>query len=55
VTHITSAAQVRIFAGGIPSDFKVFKELMDFHSMQGQTKGWNFIQALLLVFRSTIG
>jgi len=32
---------------GIRTDFEVFEELVDLHSMQGQTKGSVFTQALL--------
>jgi hypothetical protein len=36
-----------IFACGVTPDFEVFVELVDLHSMQDQTEGSHFIQALL--------
>lgn len=36
-----------IFARGVISDFEVFKELVNLHSMQGQRKESDFTQALL--------
>jgi hypothetical protein len=43
-TDITSTVQICIFAHSVSSDFQVFEGL---HSMQGHTKGLDFIQALL--------
>jgi hypothetical protein len=40
---ITSVAQMCIFVCGIMSDFEVFEELVDLHSIQGQIKGLDFI------------
>jgi len=44
---ITSTAQICIFARDVRSDFEVFEEHGDLHSMQGHTKGCDFIHALL--------
>jgi hypothetical protein len=46
-TDITSTTQMSISAGGVTFDFEVFEELVDLHSMQGQTKKLDFIQSLL--------
>jgi hypothetical protein len=51
---ITLATQMCIFACGVTSDFEVFEELADLHSMQSQKKGSDFMWALLCVFRSII-
>jgi hypothetical protein len=40
-----------IHAHGVTSDFKVFQELVDLHLMQGQTRGSNFLEALLCSFK----
>jgi hypothetical protein len=44
---ITSTAQMCVFACGVTSDFEMFEEHVNLHSIQGQTKGLDFILALL--------
>jgi hypothetical protein len=45
-TDITSTSEIRIFAGGVTSDFEMFEELVDLH--QGNAKRSDIFQALLL-------
>jgi hypothetical protein len=44
---ITSTVHIFVFSRGVTADFEVFEELVDLHSMQGQTKGSDYVQALL--------
>jgi hypothetical protein len=46
-TDITATMHLCIFAHGITSDFEVFEEVVAIQSMQGQTKGLDFLQTLL--------
>jgi hypothetical protein len=44
--NITATVQMCILAHGI-TNFEMFEEIVDLHSMQSQTKGSHFIKALL--------
>jgi hypothetical protein len=48
---ITSSSMhvVCMFARGVTSDFEVFQEVVELDSLQGKTRGSNFIQALQVV------
>jgi len=41
---------VNIFAYGVTSDFEFFEEMLHLHSMRGQKKGSDFIQALITMW-----
>jgi hypothetical protein len=44
-TDTTSTLEIRIFAGGVTSDSKMFEELVDLH--QGNAKRSDIVEALL--------
>jgi hypothetical protein len=50
----TSTEQMRIFVHCLTSDFQVFEELFDIHSIQGQTQGSRTIQPILCSFGNVI-